>query len=105
MTEIQSKLTELFTFLREVARQKSPPKKRIDEHPRHFVLQNLPDHPTISLLRLSEEDESSDGEFLVIGRPELPPCPRPPSEIAEWLQPGWERESGSVSVQSERQSI
>ena len=105
MTEIQSKLTELFTFLREVARQKSPPKTRIDEHPRHFVLQNLPDHPTIKLLRLSEEDESSDGEFLTIGRPEIPPCPRPPLEIAEWLHPGWERESGSVSVQTERQSI
>ncbi len=80
MTDTQSKLTDLFTFLREVARQKSPPKKRVDEHTRHFFLKTLPTYPTISFSWLDEEEESSDGEFLIIRRPVLPPCPRPPAD-------------------------
>ena len=60
MTDIQSKLTDLFTFLREVARQKSPTKMRVEDHTRHFFLKNLPSYPTISFSWLDEEDESSD---------------------------------------------
>ena len=51
---------------------------------------------------MEEEDESSDGEFLVIRRPEVPPCPRPPSEIAGWLQPGWDKAGGTVAFEAER---
>jgi len=105
MTDIQSKLTDLFTFLREVARQKSPTKMRVEDHTRHFFLKNLPSYPTISFSWLDEEGESSDGEFLIVRRPVLPPCPRPPADIVAWLQPGWDKETGTVSVQQERKSV
>jgi very-short-patch-repair endonuclease len=105
MTEIQSKLTDLFTFLREVARQKSPPKKQVEDHTRHFFLKNLPSYPTISLSWLVDEDESADGEFLIIRRPVLPLCPRPPVDIADWLEPDWEKDTATVSVKSERKSV
>jgi len=86
-------------------RQKSPTKKSVEDHTRHFFLKNLPSYPTISFSWLDEEDESSDGEFLIIRRPVLSPCPRPPADIVAWLLSDWDKETATVSVQPERKSV
>jgi hypothetical protein len=104
MTETQSKLTDLFAFLREVAKRKSPLRRRTEDHGHQLRLRSLPDHPTISLTTIDEENGASDGEVLVIDRPELASCPKPPPEIADWLLPGWQEQGKVVEVRPVQQS-
>ncbi|HEY6386191.1 MAG TPA: AAA domain-containing protein [Candidatus Acidoferrum sp.] len=106
----RDKLTRVFRYLEALNQHRNPAKRQIREQLWSFWLRNLPEHPAIKLgvpqsltpkTKTSENasaDVGGEGFGLKVQRPTLTRPPEPPSEIAEWLEDGWDNPSNEISV-------
>jgi very-short-patch-repair endonuclease len=99
---------QVFRFLKAFAERNLPIQHRLSDQPWSMVLAELPQHPCIAIgeVQLSDRDGAEsepDGAtdaapLLRVRRPALTRAPRPPAQLAEWLQPGWEDPDGRPEV-------
>lgn len=86
------RLSQVFEYLAALNSLRNPVKRLIQDQPWRLWLRDLPDHESVQ--RGAWDDEAT----LTVRLPRLTSCPQPPSEIAEWLEPGWDRTEGTVQV-------
>src|SRR5579875_3011722 len=117
-SEAHIKLTRVFRYLQALNLRRNPPKRDIGSQPWLLWFHDLPNHPCIRIgtVPTKGEDvedhdnnvatESMEGRdtstaenfILKVKRPRLIPPPEPPTELIDWLQPGWQRFNGTVAV-------
>ena len=97
----RSKLVQIYRYLQALNELRNPVQRRIEEQPWVAWLGELPGHPCVRRGNLS--DLADDDFVLKVGRPDLSVAPAPPQQIAEWLQPGWDRIDGTVATLPVRQ--
>src|SRR4051812_32668178 len=96
LDQARSKLVQIYRYLQALNELRNPVTRKIEDQPWTAWLRELPEHECIRLGRLGGQLEE---DFVVkVGRPELTAAPDPPSQISEWLQPGWERLDGAISI-------
>ncbi len=100
-TLIKNKLIQIYRFLQALNEQNNPVKKLINEQLWLMWINRFPNHSTINFGRMNKEN--IDDYILKVRRPELSSCPEPPTEIKEWLKPGWQKYNGDVSLIPEKQ--
>ena len=97
-----SRIKQVFEYLKALNDHRNPAVRQVKDHPWHFWLDHLPDHPDIELrsVRLqdgtdtNEDEESKTPPFLFrVRRPKLTPPPPLPLELHDWLQPQPGREA------------
>lgn len=86
MDEVRQRVDRVFKFLAEVARRRAPVVRRWQEHFWKLVFSELPDHPDVTRVQ-----RTTDGQVIVlrVRRPKETPCPPPPSQLVDWVLPGW----------------
>lgn len=108
------RLTQLFRYLKSLNEFRNPVKRRIEEQPWVLWMRDLPSHDCVQIGSVehgepspiggldSENDQSLIGDDFVlkVRRPHLSQAPTPPTEIAAWLEPGWESVDGKCEVKS-----
>lgn len=112
------RVTQIFRYLENLNQLRNPAVTQIDEQPWRLWLRDLPDHvavkvgnaPVRTQAEPTEEATNSDtvkrDEFLLrVSRPTLTRSPQPPASISDWLESGWERFDGRVSVRGSRNRI
>ena len=89
---LRKRLKGLFQFLYEVNTLRFRPERNIAAQSHILKLSNLPEHPSIQLIRpcLTEPEQSPIEFELKVGRAKATPCPAPPEDIIEWLISGWD---------------
>jgi len=105
---IRERLTNLFQFLKAYTDLRFPPIRDIGKQPRWLWLNDLPAHPSVELVRDTNqsEDETKDGDIVLrVTRPVTTQCPPPPAALADWVKPGWQELAGQVDVQPTRNLI
>ncbi len=106
----RDRISRLFQFVRALNELRNPIARHLKEMPWSLSLADLPLHDCVVLgaaPRPSSSDdqceESSDDFVLRVKRPPpLEPIPLPPHEIIEWLEDGWQKYDGTVSVRETR---
>jgi hypothetical protein len=102
---------QVFRFLKAFAERSLPIQRRLADQPWSMILSDLPMHPSIKIGEVQVAppgavnggaDPNDAAPLLRVQRPTLTEAPRPPAEIAEWLQPGWDNPNGRVEVLRER---
>ncbi len=85
------RVLRLFKFLRDVNRLRNRPERSLDQQVLAIPLTELPEHPTIQMVRPVLSDEQLPIEFeLKVARAKITPCPQPPGVLKEWLISGWD---------------
>lgn len=92
----RDKLLQIFSYLRELNKIKTPPVSDLSNYSWMLDLDSLPKYPTIQRFNL-EDPENQDGIILKIQRPKEVECPKPPVELRDWIESGWEKLVDSVS--------
>ena len=84
----QERLSNLFEYLKAVELRRKPRITQVKEQYWSIFLGDLPRHVTLAFdpSRISDEE----GCWLKIKKPKLSPPPKPPVEIVDWLEPGWD---------------
>ena len=105
----------LFRFLKAFAEQSIPVKRALAEQPWTLRLRDLPAHPAVSVGTVelaaageapTEPSEPSEAALLIrVRRPTLTNPSAPPTALAGWVLPGWERWGGEVAVSQSRNRI
>jgi very-short-patch-repair endonuclease len=93
-----SRIKQVFEYLKALNDHRNPAIRQVKEHPWHFWLDDLPDHPDVELATLVRQqatgatDAGSENACYVFRarRPTLTSSPVPPPEILDWLHSGWE---------------
>lgn len=103
----RDRISRLFQFVRALNELRNPVPRQIRELQWSLSLAELPHHDCVELgavsIRTDQDAGEADDFVLRVKRPPpLEPVPAPPSEIAEWLEKGWEDYEGSVSVKEVR---
>jgi very-short-patch-repair endonuclease len=103
---------QVFRFLKAFVERNLPLQRRLAEQPWVLVFADLPRYPSIAIgeVQLAATDNSGNGAdearevqpLLRVRRPTITRAPRPPTELTEWLRPGWEDPDGRVEVLPER---
>jgi restriction endonuclease-like protein/AAA domain-containing protein len=105
---VRERLIKLFEFLKAYVDLRFPPVRNLAQQPHFFWLNDLPDHGSIELFRdvgKPIEDPENNDVVLRLTRPSITRCPAPPSELAEWLNPGWQELSSKVEVRRSRNIV
>ena len=85
-----------------------PLRRALAEQLWSLPLRELPNHPAISVGRVqisaaADAADEADAEPLIrVKRPVLTPAPRPPEQILDYVERGWEDPEGRVAVQESR---
>ncbi|MGA2000411.1 MAG: AAA domain-containing protein [Terriglobales bacterium] len=101
----RERLRKVFEFLKAYVEMRYPPVRDIEQQLKVLWLNDLPQHPSVELLRggTDSEDESENADIVLrITRPNLTACPSPPAAIVDWLKPGWENVDSSVEFSASR---
>jgi hypothetical protein len=111
MTELEEpqtnreRLSKVFEFLKAYVELRNPPVRDIQQEFRHLWLRDIPEHPSVDVIR-GEVDPDQDSEnadiVLRITRPELHDCPPLPKAIAGWVTPGWDAVDGGGEILASR---
>jgi len=92
------RIKQVFEYLKALNDHRNPAVRQVKEHPWHFWLDHLPDHPSIELqaLRPQEASDADESEELTaplylfrVRRPKLTPPLSPAAELHDWLHAGW----------------
>jgi hypothetical protein len=93
------RIKQIFGYLKALNDHRNPAVRQVKEHPWHFWLDDLPDHPSIELhaMRPRQEKDTEESEELAapayllrVRRPKLTSPPSPPAVIQDWLHAGWD---------------
>lgn len=97
---VKARIRNLFSFLLEANRLRFAPARKLSDQERVIPLSNLPEDPSIQLLRPIPALNGEPGvEFsLVVARPLLTTCPSPPQILREWLVSGWDDPSQDATT-------
>ncbi len=87
----KGRLKQIFSFLRELTKIKTPPISRLQAYEWGQSFSKLPAYPTIQIGAIPEGDEEFDGVVLRVRRPKETACPAPQESLLNWLAPGWEQ--------------
>ncbi|TAM65591.1 MAG: DUF559 domain-containing protein [Microbacteriaceae bacterium] len=106
----RDRVSRLFQFVRDINQLRNPIQRQIRELPWTLSLAALPHHACVALgtppsptVDSESKSEAEDSDFVLrVERPTLDPVPKPPAEIADWLQGGWDRCDGAVAVVTPR---
>lgn len=96
----KERILRLFQFLKQYNNVKNPIITDISNQVWHKWLDDLPEHETIenNIYSLQSDEEE---EILKVKRPVLEECPKPPIELEEWLEKGWDSINSEVKVKEE----
>lgn len=108
-TVIQSRLKNLFEFLKAYNDLRTPVISDISKQIATLWLSSLPRHPSIKLNEYlvdtkpkTEDDARGNDVLLEVTRPIMTPCPKPPEILSDWLIPGWTKIDQDVDVRKSR---
>ena len=87
--EAKNKIINLFKFLKQYNDIKNPTITDIKSQQLHKWIEDIPVHEKIKN-NIHLEDNDTD-TILVVKKPEFTECPKPPSEILEWIDKSWRR--------------
>ncbi|MDQ2644020.1 MAG: AAA family ATPase [Myxococcota bacterium] len=93
---IRARARQVFRYLVELHRHRTPVERRLDQHSWHLWLDSLPDHHTVQLRSAQTAADDAgrtapdDAALLRVARPKTTKPPAPPAELREWLEAGWE---------------
>jgi len=99
---IKLKLTAIFRYLQALDQLRNPVERNIEDQLWKLWLRDLPNHPAVQRGMVSSNSEESEDYLLKVRRPRLTEAPRPPQELFEWLEDGWEKVDGVVRIREER---
>lgn len=86
----RDKLVQIFDYLRELNKIKTPPVADQGSYSWSLNLDQLPSYPSIQRFSI-DDPENVTGTILKIKRPKETDCPRPPHEIKDWVESGWDK--------------
>jgi len=89
---IKGRVRQLYQFLKEANQIQIRPVRCLEDQPKVIRLTNLPDHPSVQLvrpIRVSVAQEVPDA-LLRVKRPDLTRCPEQPGSLVGWVQSGWD---------------
>lgn len=117
--QAHSKLIQVFRYLQALNQLRNPAQREIRDQPWAMWFHDLPEHPCIHLgvgpriasnidsananspAAVQQDASNADSDFILkVSRPELTKAPEPPREITPWLQSGWQRIDGKISVEA-----
>ncbi|MFC4767384.1 AAA domain-containing protein [Effusibacillus consociatus] len=113
--ESRRKLTQVFRYLQALDQLRNPVQRQIHSQLWTMWYRDMPEHPTIVHGDISNNPEEiqaddpisietskADDFLLKVRRPELKSCPKPPGELDNWLEPGWQKINGTLKVVASR---
>lgn len=87
----KSRILRLFKFLYEVNRLRNRPERTLQDQVSVIPLTQLPEHPSIQLIRPVATEGQPPVEFeLKVTRARITRCPEPPTVVRDWLLSGWD---------------
>src|SRR5262245_21529125 len=96
MGTTKDKVRQVFQFLAEFQKLRTPPARRLTTEWVQF-LADLPKDPCISIgsrdgHKSGDDGGASNGNSIVlrVRRPKETACPAVPSNLRDWVQPGWQ---------------
>ena len=93
---------QTFQFLRAFNAQNNPVVRQIADQPWHYLLQDLPDHSTITVSWPDEETDQESPFTLVIERASRTASPSPPEAIKSWVESGWKKLESKIRIREQR---
>lgn len=111
----RERVARVYRYLKALNQHRSPAVRRIDEQPWSHWLRDLPRHPSIRLGQFDVAAQPAQGSrdglpprddfVLKVARPRTTRAPRPPDEIVEWLERGWENPAGAVRARESQNHL
>lgn len=99
MKPAQLRVKRILTYIQELTKLRSPPVSNLSSYDWSLKFSSLPSYPSIQTFIVPEkEDAEFDGIILRIKRPKETPCPKPPKELDNWLENGWDKIDSVPSV-------
>ncbi|KGN00298.1 hypothetical protein Z969_09985 [Clostridium novyi A str. 4570] len=96
--EEKNKVKNLFMFLKQYNNIKNPTIIDIKSQQWHEWLDNIPVHENIKDNIYMEDEDSNI--VLSVSKPEFTECPKPPLELVEWLESGWNKFDKEVKIKT-----
>jgi len=105
---VRDRTRQIFRFLQTLHDHRNPAKLRIQDHLWFRWFSGFPRHESVE--RGRREPEANGGpsatEFsLRARRPKLTAAPRPPKDIAEWVEPGWDDPARELTFLPHRKTL
>ena len=97
-SEEKNKVNNLFQFLKQYNNIKNPTVTDISSQYWSRWIDDLPVHKNIK--NNIYNDESNTDAILLVSKPEFHECPKPPEELYEWLEKGWNRFDEKLQVKN-----
>ncbi|TYO92792.1 AAA domain-containing protein [Desulfallas thermosapovorans] len=107
----KERLLRVFQYLKALNEHRNPVKKQIREQPWVLWFEELPEHNCISYTGYIEiaENETNDqlaDDFIIrVRRPKLTAAPKPPDQLLEWLENGWDDPEQEIRIIKVREEI
>lgn len=110
---IQSRLKNLFEFLKAYNDLRTPVVSDISQQIATLWLTSLPKHPsvrlneyTVSNKQESEDDARQENDIVLeVTRPIMTPCPKAPEILSDWLIPGWTKIDQKAEARKSRNVV
>ena len=107
----QSRLTQVFKFLKELNELRNPVPRDLSGYVDMLRLDAWPLHPCV-VVRRGDREEESDADtdvemepLIRIKRARLTLCPKPPDALDGWLKPGWQSGDAEAEVLESRNFV
>ena len=97
----RERLTQLFQFFKAVEERRTPKIVDVNQHRWFLWLDSLPSHGKLNLIKPTPEN----GEWLVIKKPPVAPCPTYPETLTEWIDKGWDDPSFELAPKVRQRTI
>ena len=115
--QVHTRSIQIFRYLQALNQLRNPAKREIQEQAWLLWFHDVPQHPCIrrgsiadtptdvsvqkgnQLLEGQKDDTGTSEDFILkVKRPLLVDAPEPPRELLPWVQHGWQRIDGQVSI-------
>jgi very-short-patch-repair endonuclease len=108
----RKRIGQIFRYLEALNQLRNPATTIIEEQPWHLWLRDLPSHESIAIGNAPTREDNAvdnkngDDEYtLRVVRPQLRRVPEPSPKLTDWLEAGWDRFPGSISVRQSRNTM
>ncbi len=111
--EAKSKIRQVFRFLAEFQKMRTPPARRLAEYDWHLFFADLPNDPCIEMGQfVAGSSAHPEGELkagprfiLRVRRPKETACPPPPEILRDWVVTGWQNIDGEITTLDVRNRV